>query len=123
MPFRHVAMFKWADHVTPDVVEQIRTGFDELATLIPEIRSYTHGADVGVAEGNFDYVVVADFDNVAGWRTYREHPTHLVLIEEQLKPNWKERAAIQYQTPAERDPIDVASAQLQQYLSELEGYD
>ena len=47
----------------------------------------------------------------------------MVLIEERLKPNWKERAAIQYQTPPERDAMDVASAQLQQYLSEVEGYD
>ena len=123
MPFRHVVMFKWAEHVTPEIVEHIRQGFDELPSQVPEIRSYVHGADVGVAEGNYDYVVVADFENVADWRTYRENPEHLVLIEERLKPNWKERAAIQYQTPAERDAMDVASAQLQQYLSEAEGYD
>lgn len=123
MPFRHVVMFKWAEHVTPEIVEHIRQGFDELPSLVPQIRSYVHGADVGVAEGNYDYVVVADFENVADWRTYRDHPDHVVLIEERLKPNWKERAAIQYQTPAERDAMDVASAQLQQYLSEVEGYD
>ena len=123
MPFRHVVMFKWAEHVTPEIVEHIRQGFDELPSQVPEIRSYVHGADVGVAEGNYDYVVVADFENVADWRAYRENPDHLVLIEERLKPNWKERAAIQYQTPAERDAMDVASAQLQQYLSEAEGYD
>jgi hypothetical protein len=123
VPFRHVVMFKWGEHVTPEIVETIREGFDELPTLIPQIRSYVHGADVGVAEGNFDYVLVADFDNVADWRTYREHPVHLVFLEERIKPNSKDRAAIQYQTPATRDPMDVASAQLQEYLSELEGFD
>jgi|SRR5215207_8140323 len=123
MPFRHVVMFKWGEHVTPEIVETIREGFDELPSVIPEIRGYVHGADVGVAEGNFDYVVVADFDNVNDWRTYREHPVHLVFLEERIKPNSKHRAAIQYQTPATRDPMDVASAQLQEYLSELEGFD
>jgi hypothetical protein len=123
MPFRHVVMFKWGEHVTPEIVETIREGFDELPAVIPEIRGYVHGADVGVAEGNFDYVLVADFDNVNDWRTYREHPVHLVFIEERIKPNSKDRAAIQYQTPATRDPMDVASAQLQEYLSELEGFD
>jgi len=123
MGFRHVVMFRWAEHVTPEMVERIRDGFDELPAAVPQIRGYAHGSDVGVSEGNFDYVVVADFDNVHDWRLYREHPVHLVFIEEHIKPNTSERAAIQYQTPVTRDPIDVASAQLQQYLSEAEGFD
>ena len=123
MGFRHVVMFKWAEHVTPEIVEHIREGFDELPPTIKQIRSYVHGADVGVSEGNFDYAVVADFDNVSEWRTYRDHPVHLLFIEERIKPNIAERAAIQYQTPVTRDPSDFASRQLEELMNQIDGFD
>ena len=34
-----------------------------LPATIEQIRSYVHGTDVGVSAGNFDYVLVADFDD------------------------------------------------------------
>lgn len=116
-------MFRWADHVDGDHVERVREAFDSLPTAVPEIRQYVHGSDVGVAEGNFDYVVVADFDDVASWRTYRDHPTHLVLIEELIKGHVTDRAAVQYQTPADRSPHDVSMAGVQALLAEPDDID
>ena len=98
MPFRHVVMFKWADHVDDEHVERVRSGLSALPIEIDEIRNYVHGSDVGISEGTYDYVVVADFDNVNDFRTYRDHPQHVLLIEEEIKGNVAERAAIQYQT-------------------------
>lgn len=91
-------MFRWADHVDADHVQRVRDALDALPAAIPEIRQYVHGNDVGVSEGSFDYVVVADFDNVHDWRIYREHPTHLVMIEELITGHVAERAVVQYQT-------------------------
>lgn len=110
MPFRHVVMFRWADHVDTDHVDRVRDGFDTLPAQIPQIRRYVHGSDVGVAEGNFDYVVVADFDRVDDWRSYRDHPAHVLLVEELIKPHVADRAAIQYQTGAERPAPAAAFA-------------
>ena len=98
MPFRHVVMFKWADHVDAEHVEQVRERLSGLPALIGEIRSYVHGSDVGVSAGNFDYALVADFDNVNDFRTYRDHPDHVLLIEELIKDHVAERAAVQYAT-------------------------
>jgi len=98
MPFRHVVMFKWADHVDDDHVEQVSAGLSALPSAIDVIRNYVHGSDVGVSEGTYDYVVVADFDNVADFRTYRDHPQHVLLIEELIKGNVADRAAVQCQT-------------------------
>ena len=97
MPFRHVVMFRWGDHVDEDHVEAVRDGLSKLPGQIDSIRSYVHGSDVGVSEGNWDYAVVADFDNVQGFITYRDHPTHLLLIEELIRGHTAERAAVQYQ--------------------------
>lgn len=98
MPFRHVVMFKWADHVTTEHIEKVSSGLSALPSDIDVIRSYVHGSDVGVSEGTYDYAVVADFDNVADFRTYRDHPQHVLLVAELIKDHVTDRAAIQYQT-------------------------
>ena len=118
MPFRHVVLLQWADDVPDDHVERVREGLDALPPQIPQVRSFVHGSDVGVSEGNFDYVVVADFDNVNDWRAFREHPAHLLLMEELIKGKFKNRAAIQYQTPAARDPFAYSEARMQELLAE-----
>ncbi len=98
MPFRHVVMFKWAEDVDDEHVQRVRDGLNALPLEIEQIRNYVHGNDVGVSEGNFDYVLVADFDNVNDYRTYRDHPQHVLFIEESIKGHVAERASVQYQT-------------------------
>ena len=98
MPLRHVVMFTWVDGLGPDFVDRVREGLDSMPAAIDAIRSYAHGTDIGVSEGNYDYVVVADFDNVEGFRTYREHPHHVLFVEEVIKGNVAQRAAVQYMT-------------------------
>ncbi len=98
MPFRHVVMFKWADGVPDDHVDRVRRGLNALPVEIKQIRSYVHGSDIGVSEGNFDYALVADFDDVDDFRTYRDHPKHLRFIEELIKGKVTERASVQYET-------------------------
>jgi Stress responsive A/B Barrel Domain len=98
MPFRHVVMFTWSDHVDGDHIDEVRARLSALPSEIDVIRNYVHGSDVGVSEGNFDYCVVADFDNVADYRLYRDHPAHVLLIEEMITGNVAARAAVQYQT-------------------------
>lgn len=97
MPFRHVVMFEYADHVPDDYTERLRNALSAMPSQIEQIRSYVHGSDVGVTEGNWDYVVVADFDNVQDFITYRDHPAHVLMIEENIKGNVANRAAVQYQ--------------------------
>ena len=97
MPFRHVVMFQFVDHVDHEHVEKIRAGLSALPSQIDVIRSYVHGRDVGISEGNFDYVVVADFDNVSDFITYRDHPQHQLLIQELITDHVDARSAVQYQ--------------------------
>lgn len=98
MPFRHIVMFKWSADIDDDHIDRVRDGLSAMPTEIDEIRSYVHGADVGVSEGNFDYALVADFDNVNDYRTYRDHPQHVLFIEEVITGNVADRASVQYLT-------------------------
>ena len=54
------------------------------------------GSDARVNEGNFDLVVVADFDDVDGYLVYRDHPEHQAVIRERIRPILADRAAVQH---------------------------
>lgn len=97
MPFRHVVMFRWNDDVPADHVEQVHAGLSALPPVIEEIRSYVHGSDIGVSDGNYDYVVVADFDDEADFQAYRVHPDHQQLIADHITGKVAERAAVQFE--------------------------
>ena len=95
--FRHVVMFRWNEEVTDDQVLAAGRALDGLPALVPTIRDYRHGGDAGVNSGNFDYVVVADFDDVDGYLAYRDHPDHLALIADHIAGRVTDRAAVQYE--------------------------
>ena len=58
------------------------------------------GADVGLSDGNFDFAVVADVDDVDGFRPYADHPAHIAVIVERIRPILADRAAVQYEVAA-----------------------
>ena len=93
---RHVVLFSWT---TESTGKQIRRMTEEMAGLpaaIPQIRDYRFGPDAGINEGNFDFALVADFDNAEDYRAYRDHPVHRAFIEQHVTPILAQRAAIQY---------------------------
>ncbi len=98
MPFRHVVMFKFNEGLGAEHRARVKEGFDALPPQIDTIRRYVHGPDVRISEGNWDYVLVADFDNVNDWRTYRDHPIHQLFIAENITGNLADKASVQYET-------------------------
>ncbi|MFZ8999224.1 MAG: Dabb family protein [Ilumatobacteraceae bacterium] len=96
--FRHVVMFRWNDDVDPAHVAAVGAELDALPPQIPEIAVYRHGPDAGVNEGNFDYVVVADFASVDDYLVYRDHPVHQSMIQRMIAGRVAQRAAVQYVT-------------------------
>jgi hypothetical protein len=102
--FRHVVMFRFVDGTTEEQKEALRAGLTRLPEVIPEIRAYRFGADAGINEGNFHFVVTADFDDVASYLSYRDNADHQKLIAELIKPVVAERAAVQFEWPAALPP-------------------
>ncbi|HET7489674.1 MAG TPA: Dabb family protein [Acidimicrobiales bacterium] len=95
--FRHVALFKWQPGVTADQIDEVRRALGGLPAVIAELRGYRVGADAGLTGGNWDFAVVADFDDEAGWRTYTDHPAHQKVGSEVVRPLLEARAAVQYE--------------------------
>lgn len=93
---RHVVLFRWKDDVTDDQRAAVTRGLGGLPAAIPQIRRYEFGEDAGLGEGNFDFVVVADFDSLESYRAYQAHPDHLRVIDEAIRPAISARAGSQY---------------------------
>jgi hypothetical protein len=99
MMFRHIVLFTWKPEATE---EQKRALHEELAKMPPAIeaiRVYRFGPDAGINPANCDYAVVADFDDAAGYVSYRDHPEHRALVERYVAPIVAGRAAIQFELP------------------------
>jgi Stress responsive A/B Barrel Domain len=92
---RHVVTFRFADSVTEEQVAALSRALDGLPAAIPEIVAYHHGPDLGLNPANFAYAVTADFADVDGYTTYRDHPEHQRVIAEHITGRVTERAAVQ----------------------------
>lgn len=94
---RHVAMFKWAEGTTTGQQDEVAARLSELPGLIPEIREYGVGPDMGLSPGTYDFVVVGDFADREAYQAYRDHPAHRAVVDECIAPIVAERAVVQYE--------------------------
>jgi hypothetical protein len=92
---RHVAVFTFRDGVTGEQIAAMTDGLVALPAQIPEIRDSRVGPDLEINDGNHDYAVVADFDSVEEYLVYRDHPAHLAVITERIRPIIASRTAVQ----------------------------
>lgn len=99
---RHVVVLRWTADATPDQHQAVVEALTALPEAISQIVSYRVGTDLGLAEGNADLVVIADFASVADYVAYRDDATHQDLIATLIKPILASRLATQY----EFDPAD-----------------
>jgi hypothetical protein len=97
---RHVALFTWKPGTTAEQVQAFSRGLTGLPSAISAIRAYGFGPDAGIADGNADFALVADFDDEDGWRIYQQHPAHQRVITELARPIVEARHAVQYRIDA-----------------------
>ena len=94
---RHVVLFTWKPEATAEQKQAVHAELAKMPPTIDTIRAYKYGPDVGISPTNSDYVVVADFDDAAGYVTYRDHPVHRAMVEQYVIPMVAGRAAIQFE--------------------------
>lgn len=92
---RHVAVFTFRPGTTPEQVDELARRLRELPSIVPTIRSYAVGADLGLRDGNADFAVVADFDDTDGFAAYAAHPAHQVVVAECIQPIVASRTSVQ----------------------------
>ena len=93
---RQVVLIRWKPGTSDTQKQAVREGLAALPAAIPEIRSYQFGDDAAIVKGNFEFAVVADFENATDFQTYAAHDAHQKLIAERIRPILQDRAAVQY---------------------------
>lgn len=95
----HVSCLRWVDGARPEDVDAVEEGLRGLPAAVPTIRGYRFGRDAGLAPGNHDFVVVAEFDDEDGYRAYAGHPAHRAVLDQRIRPILADRAAVQLLVP------------------------
>lgn len=102
--FRHVVLFTWTTEATDVQKHAVAGELRKLPDVIDAIRLYHVGPDAGINPGNWDFAVVADFDDADGYRIYRDHPAHRKVVEHYVDPIVASRAAVQYEAEHRPEP-------------------
>jgi hypothetical protein len=93
-----MVMFRWTPEATREQKERVKEELGRLPGLIPQVRTYHIGEDLGLAgDINFDFAVAADFDDLAGYLAYRENAEHQKIVETFIQPIVGARGAVQYE--------------------------
>ena len=82
---RHCVMFRFEDSVTEAEIGELSAALDALPAAIPEIVTYRHGRDLGLAPTNFDYSITADF--ATGSRSWIDVVLPPTTVSWRLRPS------------------------------------
>jgi hypothetical protein len=93
---RHTALFKWTAEATGEQKAAAAAELGVVGPAVPSVRAFVMGADAGVAPGNFDFAVTADFDDEAGFFAYRDDPAHREVAARVIAPITAQRVAVQF---------------------------
>jgi Stress responsive A/B Barrel Domain len=94
---QHVVLLTFIPEATDEQVAAVADGLRALPGLIPEIKGYAVGPDLGLAPDTASFGIVAEFDSRADYEVYRDHPAHRRVITEHIGPIRAARAAIQFE--------------------------
>jgi heme-degrading monooxygenase HmoA len=94
----HVAVFRFIEGTTSEQVEALAAALRALPGKVPGIRGYEVGVDLRFSEETADFVVIARFDDEAGFRAYAEHPAHLEVSREFVRPILDQLTRVQFRS-------------------------
>lgn len=89
-------MLRFTKEASEEQKKALFEGLTRLPHVIPQIKRYEFGPDLGLGDGNPDAALVADFDSEDDWRSYNSHPAHQVVVNELLAPIASEAIRVQY---------------------------
>jgi hypothetical protein len=99
---RHVVLFAWVAEATDKQKQQVADELRTLPPLMTGLRAFDAGPSARIVEGNFDFAVVADFDDAQSYLAYRNHPAHRAVVDQVITPIVRERASVQYEITEDR---------------------
>ena len=78
--FRHIVLISFRPEAAPAERNAVRAALAALPALVPEIRSFQSGDNVGKGPNHHDFATVMDFDDEAAFRRYLASDAHKAYV-------------------------------------------
>lgn len=92
---RHLVLFDLAPDAGDAAVDAAVAALRGLADEIDEVRELHVGRDAGLADGNAGLALLVVTDDEQAWRDYQDHPAHVRVVNEHVRPVVTGRTAAQ----------------------------
>lgn len=96
---RQMILVRWTEHATEEMKRDVAQGLLGLRQQIDVIRDVRLGFDLGFRPDNYDFAVSVDFDCSDDYLAYRDHPAHMQVVTELIRPAMAERAGAVFECP------------------------
>jgi hypothetical protein len=96
--FRHIVVMKFRRPLDEADTTRVTKALDNLGAQSPDVRGFSHGPDLGVRPGGYDWGLVADFDGPDGWKAYSTHPAHDV-VRDVMRNLVEAQVVVQFDVP------------------------
>ena len=80
MAFQHVVLFRFPEPPTAEDDSYVRSSVTSWADQIGGFRLLRIGTDTSCRAQGWHYCLVEEFDSVADFRRYVDHPVHQVFV-------------------------------------------
>ena len=94
---RHVVLFTWSAATDEERRATTLAALRRLPEEVGGMTAFAVGDDAGLREGNADTALVADFPDTEAYLRYAQHPVHLAIIDEHVRPHLAARSSVQYE--------------------------
>jgi hypothetical protein len=106
---RHVVLMRFKDTADPEDLARFQLQVKTLESGVATVRAFRSGPNVGDSseglaaepefDANYDFAVVADFDDYAGYQAYAESDAHHRLVDTLVRRILESRIAVQFEIP------------------------
>lgn len=95
---RHVVLFRWKEGLPAGHADRVAGALGALPERGIPFRSWACGPDLGMAgPAGWDFAVVGEFDDDAGWRAYMDDEEHRRIGQDLIVPWVAEHAIVQFE--------------------------
>lgn len=77
---QHLCLIRYKEPLDEATKQKIVDAYRQLPDLIPGIRSFRVGSDLGLLDGNADLGISAEFDTEEDFQAYSVHKAHEEVI-------------------------------------------
>jgi hypothetical protein len=93
---RHTVLLGFVEGTDSAQIEAIVAALRGLPSRVATLDAIEVERDLAIDSRSAHLIIRADFDSVADWQAYQDHPAHQDVIRELISPVLASRASVQH---------------------------